>query len=500
MEVLVENSIFLRSDCGGRGICGKCSVDVITPGGVREAITACDTRVEADLTIEIPGRSLLSSHIISKAPVTLPPSFTASTKALGSDKYGFAVDLGTTTIAIYLVDRSTAKILASIAVKNPQSLYGDDVMSRIGAIGEKKGNLRNLQHIVVGAIQWGATELLNHAAIENKTISSIVVVGNPTMIHILLGIDPHPIGLSPYQPAFFESRTVPSDSLGLQLGHAPLTTLPQISGFIGGDILAAALATELMDQEDGTLLIDLGTNGELLFKGKDGIYATSCATGPAFEGASVSCGMQAIPGAINKIEITDSSVPPRFTLIHSEKTKKPVGICGTGIISGVAELWRNRLIGAGGGFIDTTTTSLRKDAEGKLRYNLVTAEGDTGADVFISQKDIRSVQLGKAALITGIEFLTRAAGYEIPKKIIIAGAFGSHIDKQDLITIGMIPQIDPRYIEISGNSAGAGAVMIVVDKDNLKKSIDLAERITTIELATDMRFQEAFVERLGFPE
>jgi len=356
---------------------------------------------------------------------------------------------------------------------------------------------------VVRAIEWGILELLHSHDLDKNEIAQIVAVGNPTMIHILAGVDPQSIGTFPYQPAFNEARTFITTDLGFKLGDIPLQVLPQVSGFIGGDILGAALAVDLDNQPEGTLLIDLGTNGELLLKGKDKLFATSCATGPAFEGASLSCGMQAIPGAVNKVIIERSEDFPTYTIINPKKSSKikPFGVCGTGVISGVAEFCRKQIIEPGGAFKkEDTIKPLQKDFEGKPHYILVpeNSSKDNSA-VFISQKDIRSVQLGKGALITGIEFLLRAAGYEKPEKILIAGAFGTFLDKEDMLTLGMIPDIKPEKIEVAGNSAGAGAVMVLCDDVFLKKAIDMAGQITIIDLACDKKFQEVFVQKLSFP-
>jgi len=504
METLVDHSIFLRSDCGGRGSCGKCKVNTFGPNGSGESVTSCTLKITEDLKIEIPQSSMLSAHIISKAPVVFPDSFNNRTFDPNlDDYYGIGTDLGTTTIAIYLCSTTSGKIVSSIAIKNPQALYGDDVMSRIGAIGLEEDNLKHLQKLVVRAMEWGIMELLDSHDLDRDEIAQIVTVGNPAMIHILAGVDPQPIGTFPYQPAFHEARTIQSNEVGFSLGQIPLQILPQVSGFIGGDILAAALAVDLDNQPEGTLLIDLGTNGELLFKGKDKLFATSCATGPAFEGASLSCGMQAIPGAVNKVVIERSEDFPDYTIINPKNSSKvkPFGVCGTGVISGVAEFCRKHIIEPGGAFKQGGTIKpLQKDLEGKPHYILVPENSSLdGSPVYISQKDIRSVQLGKGALITGIEFLLKAAGYEKPEKIIIAGAFGTFLEKDDMITLGMIPDIKPDKIEVAGNSAGAGAVMVLCDDIFLRKAVEMAGKITIVDLACDQKFQDVFVQNLSFP-
>lgn len=510
MEALVNHSIFLRSDCGGKGKCGKCKVNILGATGAKESVTSCIEIVQENLKIEIPESSMLSTHIITKAPVVFPTSFEQkvverllSLQNTKKDQLGIAVDLGTTTIAVYLCNTTTAKVLSSIAIKNPQALYGDDVMTRISAVNSEEGNLEHLQKLVVNSIEWGIIELLNSLGLQDENVQRIVAVGNPTMIQILAGLDPKSIGSSPFTPAFYKAKNMGTEEVGFNLKNIPLQFLPQISGFIGGDILSAALAVDLSEQPEGTLLIDLGTNGELLLKGKGKIFATSCATGPAFEGATLSCGMQAIPGAINKVTIQNAEEFPDYSIINPKNSSKlkPFGVCGTGVISGVAEFCRNNIVQTSGAFAKLDTLKpLQPDGKGSLRYTLVDKDASLDeSEVYINQKDIRSVQLGKGALITGIEFLLEAAGYEKPEKILIAGAFGSYIDKNDMITLGMIPDIDPDKIEVAGNSAGAGAVMVLCDENYLQKAIELADNITTIELAFDPNFQKAFVQNLSFP-
>ncbi|MCK5837447.1 MAG: DUF4445 domain-containing protein, partial [Desulfobacula sp.] len=353
IESLMDESIFLRSDCGGKGVCKKCKVKVIAENGEFEFKKACKLIISEDISIEIPETSMLSSHIISKAAASLPAAFKDRFKNVdGKYGYGIAVDLGTTTIAVYLCNTTKGRVLSSLAVKNPQALYGDDVMSRISAIGQEDKNLGYLQKLVVRAIEWGIKELLASLDLSEEVVSQMVTVGNPTMIHIFAGVNPESIGVSPYQPAFYEAKKIQSNDLGFKIKNFSIQLLPQVSGFIGGDILSATLAVDLENQPEGTLLVDLGTNGELMLKGKDQFFATSCATGPAFEGATLSCGMQAIPGAINKVEIKSVEDLSEYTIINPSNSSglKPSGICGTGVISAVAQFCQHKIIDPGGAF------------------------------------------------------------------------------------------------------------------------------------------------------
>lgn len=491
LEALIHKSIFLRSDCGGKGKCGKCLVETVSDDGTAKAVESCQYQVNEDVCIKIPESSMLSSHIMDKAPVSFPDAFSRLQNRKKKDAYGIAVDLGTTTIAVYLCNTAKGKIISSLSVKNPQAIYGDDVMSRIGIIGQDPENLKALQNLVVKSIDWGIKELLSAFKKTKSSISGMVVVGNPAMIHILAGIDPQPIGVSPYQPVFHEPKSFQAKNLGFDLDDIPIQTLPQISGFIGGDILAAALAVDLENQSEGTLLVDLGTNGELMLKAGDRLYATSCATGPAFEGATLSCGMQAIPSAINAINIDKNQDITGYSLVDSGKSSKiyPGGICGAGVVNAVAQFLARNIIDPGGAF-----------TSGKKKYTLVSENPDVNQNaIYISQKDIRSVQLGKAALMTGIEFLLKSADLEQPEKIIIAGAFGSHLNVMDMVTLGMIPGMELDRVEIAGNSAGSGAIMALCDTCFLDKTITMADRITTIDLACNINFQERFVQNLSFP-
>ncbi|MCP4114927.1 MAG: DUF4445 domain-containing protein [Desulfobacteraceae bacterium] len=496
IESLIDNNIFLRSDCGGKGVCGKCLVNVISPEQEAGLKTACTLEVNRDMEIEIPETSMLSSHIISKAPVVLPEFFTASEpEPADTDALGIAVDMGTTTMAVYLLNLRERMILSSLSVKNPQALYGDDVMTRIGAVGNGKENLARLQGMSVRAMEWGVNSLVASLGLDPDNLLRMAVVGNPTMIHILCGVDPAPIGVSPYQPAFYEARQTSSRDLGFKFKAIPVHTLPQVSGFLGGDILAATLACDMDNQPAGTLLVDMGTNGELMLRGMEGLFGTSCATGPAFEGAALSSGMQAIPGAIDRVRIDPSTGLPTLSVLKKSNGKAvpASGICGSGVISAVAELLRTSIMAPDGRLSQASDTPDRT-------YVLSPGNPSTGRHhVTITQKDIRAVQLGKAALITGIRFLCQAAGIDQPTRILIAGAFGSHLGKEDMLTLGMLPALDPDRVEMVGNAAGAGAVMAVCDQKSRQKVRELAAQVSVVDLAANMAFQAQFVKSLSFP-
>lgn len=502
---LADHGIFLRSDCGGLGRCQKCQVIVHQDGGEDLLTESCLFHVERDLTIDIPDSSRYPSHIMGKAPLLLPKSFILPPPAITqSPSYGLAVDLGTTTIGLYLCRLETAEVLASLAIRNPQAFYGDDVMNRISAIVAADGRTEELQRPVLSLIDQAVHRLCSSAGIEPGELTDLVVAGNPTMIHIFLGENPEPIGMSPYEPVFTEARQTDSGGLGLSSCQCRVRTLPLVSGFIGADTLAAALAVGILEQPFGTLLVDLGTNGELVLVGRAGLYATSCATGPAFEGASLSCGMQAAAGAIDRVEIDDIAARPRCRIIADDSGRgriKPVGLCGSGIVSALASCLRAGIIEESGAFSRSKEVpSLVKDENGSYRYQLYSAkESGVGRAIALSQKDIRAVQLGKAALRAGIDHLLKAAGLMEPVKILVAGAFGSHIDSCDMIRLGMLPDIGKDRIENVGNAAGGGTVMALCDPGSFQCAVELAASIMTINLAANADFQKVFVDRLKFP-
>ena len=526
LEALTGNGIFLRSDCGGKGLCGKCLVriaesslkSISTPEDAEVRILgekdlkagyrlACRVKALSDLSVEIPDSSLLSPEVVEKSPMILPKPipFLALPAAGNADRYGLAVDLGTTTIAVYLCDLVSGKVAGSISVRNPQTMFGDDVISRIGIVAENSGNLIRLQRMAVHAIEWDVTALCRSNHIDPGHIRSAVVVGNSTMIHLFAGVNPSSIGVFPYAPLFVEDKTFQAGSVGFEFNpSAEIFTLPLISGFIGSDIVAAALATEMDKVATGTLLIDIGTNGEVMLKSKNGLLATSCATGPAFEGAAIRHGMQAVSGAIDAVKIDRKNAAVTYSVIckNPNAVCLPAGICGSGVVSAVAELYRIGLVSSNGRLQSNSGLPLiRENETGMLEFELVSAEkSETRKAITLTQKDIRAVQLAKGALLAGMTMLCAAAGLAAPKKLLVAGAFGANINKKDALTIGMFPDLPGENITGVGNAAGVGAILALFNPELRDKARELAQSVTVVDLATLPEFQKIFLDSLSFPK
>ena len=371
-------------------------------------------------------------------------------------------------------------------------------MARIGAAEKGKDGVDKLRGLAIQAIGWGVEALLNPCGLPPGHLKRLVAVGNSTMVHILAGVNPGPLGVAPYAPVFVAPRMFRvEDSLAPKMDWG---TLPLLSGFLGSDILAAALAVDLAHAPTGTLLVDIGTNGEIMLKGEAGIFAASCATGPAFEGGALSCGMPAVEGAIDSVSIHPKTWAPSVTHI-GEASHGVTGICGSGIIQALSEMLRNGLVHSDGRFATRTALGrLQTDASGYACYTLSPgnpAGGEPG--VHITQKDIRALQLAKAALMAGIELLARHAGIPAPTNVLLAGAFGNVLREGDTLTLGMLPEACRGKIRFVGNAAGAGAIMALCHAENTEALARLANETRVINLGEDKAFNTLFINALGFP-
>jgi len=407
---------------------------------------------------------------------------------------GLAVDVGTTTLAVYLCDLTTGRVLSAAAAANPQRRFGEDVIARIAAIRADTNNLVKQQAQVVAALNALITSTLVAAGQEKAAVDDLTVVGNTTMEHILAGLNPGSIGLAPYHPVTCEPVFTTARNLGLALLPAtPVYIFPVISGFLGGDILATALADRPYARHGATLLIDIGTNGELLLcKGSD-LWATSCATGPAFEGAQISCGMRAAVGAIKSVQV-DPAQPDRMRFDTVGNTD-PIGICGSGIIDALAAMRKTGITRTNGTF-NPDSPYVHSDDRGVGRSFRL-----PGSDLHITLKDVRQVQLAKAALRVGIQALLKHAGVARLDRTVLTGAFGAAFNWQSARDIGLLAPGNLHGDVVSvPNLAGTGAITALL---NIQRRVEIEARapnINYLDLAAEPDFTARFSEATRFPE
>ena len=419
--------------------------------------------------------------------------------------YGIAVDMGTTSLAAFLCDLEHNRIVAVASMLNPQVSFGEDVISRIAHVRRDYSGLSDLEDNLIDGINHLIRETAKQAGIATNNILDVMVVGNPTMQHFFLGLNPVSIGKAPYLPVCFKGGEIRARDLNIEvLPLAKVHLLPMVSGFIGADTIAALLTRTRETFKLTTLMVDVGTNGELVLIHNGRLIATSCATGPVFEGAQIRCGMRASPGAIDKVWLNDGGGNLDLHLIgdpSGDDVPRPVGICGSGVISIVSTLIWASVIKRDGAFdLDCGFPGLRADRlSGRAEIVLVpAAESGTGRDIVFTQNDVRAVQLGKAALRAGIDILMKHAGVDRLDRLFLAGTFGSYLDPWELLNIGMLPPMELDRIESIGNAAGDGARLALFNLDKRREALDLAEGIRIVELSMRPDFQEVFVDAMAF--
>lgn len=414
---------------------------------------------------------------------------------------GLAVDLGTTSVAGYLCDLKTGKLLAADACINPQRRFGEDVISRISHANQKKTHLEGLQRLAAEAINFIMTRCLERIGAASENIDEVAVCGNTTMQQILAGFHPYGLGVFPYFPLTLTPPVFNAGELGLATDPAvPVGLMPVISGFVGGDILSVILADRPHERDEVTLIVDIGTNGEVVLGSRKGLWVTSCATGPALEGAQISCGMRASTGAIQRMR-TDSSHRIAYDVLGTEGSR-PIGICGSGIIDAIAVM---RRIGAilPNGRLNEKDAGVVSDHRGIGRHYTI-ADGKqsaTGSDITITLKDVRQIQLAKGALSAGIQLLMRRAGIAKVDRTVLTGAFGARFNWKNALAIGMLPPHVARgEVHSKENLAGVGVVMALLDKRMRSEARALCRRIRYLELASEPDFAMIFAEATSFPE
>jgi uncharacterized 2Fe-2S/4Fe-4S cluster protein (DUF4445 family) len=503
LEAASRAGIIINTPCGGKGICGKCLLQ-LQPDG--KTVCSCQHHIESDLTVRIPPQVRFFEHKILTegldTELAFQPDIFKQYLRLTSNKtvLGLAVDIGTTTVVAKLIDMMTAKNIATQAVMNPQNKYGDNVISRI-SYADTEPKLTELHNVIIDCINQLAVTLCKKAGFEPQNIFEVCAVGNTTMNHIFLRLPIQQLGQAPYKPVLLDACDKVPTQVALTMNNAGnIYTPPNIAGFVGSDITAVALAVDIEDAEDNTLIIDIGTNGELLLARENKIYAASCAAGPALEGAGISCGSGAANGAIEAVFINNHDID--FDVIGNVK---PESICGSGLIDAAAVIADLEIIDSTGRFIEREKLKhLSKAIASRIvkidnQPAFILAENYKNR-VFISQNDIRQIQLAKAAIRAGINLLQQKLGITDNhiKHIYMAGAFGNYIRPESAIRIGLLPNVPEQTFHFIGNAASSGAQMMLLCSDYRQKAQQLARKIEYVEIAHEKRFETVFAQSMAF--
>jgi len=505
IEAAGQAGIILNTVCGGKGTCKKCLV-YLEPDG-REVL-ACQYRIQSDLTVTIPaGSRFFEQRILAEGIDTqrkIQPDIYKKHLEAGSTAmiFGAAVDIGTTTVVAKLIDMTSGQCLATEAALNPQTQFGDDVVSRI-AYAQTDENLAQLHKVIIDCINALIVNLCQKAAIETKQIFEMCVVGNTTMNHIFLKLPIIQLGQAPYKAHSLDAHDISPEELGLLMNPAGnIHTVENIAGFVGSDTTAVALAADIDSAEEMTLIVDIGTNGELVLGTKDKLNAASCAAGPALEGARITHGSRAAEGAIEVVVANEDDID--LDVIGNCPARS---ICGSGLIDAVAVMLDLGVIDRTGRFVSPSIlrdklppaifARLTKD-NGQPAFIL--SEKADAPTVLLSQKDIRETQLAKAAIRAGIKLLQQKVGIEDCdiKHILLAGAFGNYIRRESALRIGLLPAVPAETIRFIGNAAASGAQMTLLSRYCRDQGHKLARKIEYIEIAHEPDFQDVYTESMTF--
>lgn len=536
LEAARAAGITIDSPCNGAVVCGKCAVTllpqdlekVVEKGAHqlspeergRGQVLACAAEVHGDIAVQVAeGPSLKDLKIASQgesASVRLAPHITKQflpergvTGVYGggsllseedgdtaNESFGVVVDIGTTTLVVSLVDLTNGSEQASASALNPQSRHAQDVLSRI-KIGSEERGLEELRSGVIGEINRLIDEVAQTTEIGRNRIYEVIFSGNTCMLHLAAGVDPTSLGKYPYTSALDCAAWIPAQATGIDIAPGGLIYLPPIiSGYIGADITAGLQAVRLHESEETILFVDIGTNGEMALCRGGRLWATSTAAGPAFEGMNIRFGMRAGEGAIERCSV----LPDGSLEIRTIGGTEAVGICGSGLMDIVAELVAHKVVGKNGKFVKPDHPALSP----KLAERLVERDGKPvfllTDNVWLSQKDVRQVQLAKGAIRAGVEFLLREAAVPASElqQVLIAGSFGFHLTAESLTTIGLLPAATAGRIRFVGNTAKSGGEAFLLNHEVRREMSELVDQVQVVELANCADFDKVFVEALSF--
>lgn len=514
LNYLRRHKLYLEAPCGGQGRCGKCLIRVIQGQAAKaEAFEAalikqksleadwrlaCCVCIADDLIVELPDQQLLDAFYDTQ---NISCNDCRPKKPDPTAEYGVAMDIGTTTVVLYLLDLHSGEKIAVKSFMNPQKVYGSDVISRIWHSNLDPENLQKLQQILAAGIDQGIKELLDQLQASPRQLVRLTAVGNTTMLHLLLGASVSGFAGQPFKPAFLAAQQVLAAQLGLNCHEkAILHTLPCISAFAGADLLAGMDICGLFDVsgagDKARLLIDLGTNGEMALAKGESCLTCSTAVGPAFEGGRITWGVGSVPGAIDHVYLKEPNGTDDYSGTDDQLSwttiggLPPVGLCGSGLIDLVALLLDQGLLSPDG--------LLQENQAGQRYYTLDAASG-----IGLSQQDIRELQLAKAAVAAGIQSLleVQALAYQDLAEVFLAGGFGTYINLDNAFRIGLFPEELRGKIRLAGNTAGAGACQALLCPEHYEELAKLASKgdIKYLDLALYNRFQEIFLQSINFP-
>jgi uncharacterized 2Fe-2S/4Fe-4S cluster protein (DUF4445 family) len=613
LEAARQLGVHVESVCGGRGMCGRCQVEVqdghfakhgitsasdhLSPFGPKEQRysdiralkpgrrLSCSATIQGDLVVDVPQDVVINAQVVRKSasgrtiernpaiqlcytevdepdmakplgdadrlivalrrdwkfdrididfgvlaglqatlrkgnwtvtaaihdePLAGPPRIIALWPGLKNEGYGIACDIGSTTIAMHLVSLLSGRIAASAGATNPQIRFGEDLMSRVSYIMMNPGGRADMTAAVRGAINDFVAKVCAESGVSSEDILDAVFVGNPVMHHLFLGIDPTELGGAPFALAVSSAVHARAADLGLSINpNARVYTLPCIAGHVGADSAAATLAEGPHRQDDMMLLVDVGTNAEIVLGNRAHTVACSSPTGPAFEGAEISSGQRAAPGAIERVRIDPATLEPRYRIIGVEPWSDEAGfaeaagavgvtgICGSGIIEVVAEMYLAGIVSEDGVIDGALAERSARIVPNGRTFSYVLKAGQPA--ITVTQSDVRAIQLAKAALYAGVKLLMQKQGVTAVDKIRLAGAFGSFIDPKYAMVLGLIPDCALDQVAAAGNAAGEGAIMALLNRDYRREIEAKVREIEKVETALEPDFQSFFVNAMAFP-
>jgi uncharacterized 2Fe-2S/4Fe-4S cluster protein (DUF4445 family) len=454
-----------------------------------------------ELTIPLPVLHTLSDNLRLhdfRADVILRGSTLVNAQQANSSMLGLAMDLGTTKLAAYLVDLASGETLASAGAMNPQIAFGEDVMARIGHAMSRPHGGEQLRTTIVEVLNDLVHKLCAQTGHTAHSIVDAVIVGNTAMHHLFLGLPVRQLGLAPYTAAENAALDVNACDAGLELAPgANVYLMPNIAGFVGADHVAMLLGSGMLEREGVVLGMDIGTNTEISLRVSGKHYACSTASGPAFEGAHIRHGMRAAPGAIEKVLLHNGQI-----LLQTVGDEPPVGLCGSGILDLVAQMLKTGIITSRGSFdVSRVDPRIRRGEHG-AEFVLLPASDNKGTEITFNRSDVSEVQLAKGAMRAGVDILLQHAGVDEKDidAVVLAGAFGTYLDVQSGIDIGMFPHLPlDRFVQV-GNAAGVGACMALLSTEKRCQAAELAQQVTYVELTTEPSFSSVFTRRLLFDE